>query len=69
MVTILQFQKCQNWHGWGYIQAGVVLFQNQFLTRVVLHFEWGGVLFKSGVAFAWIRYFIKILYLYAHSID
>ena len=55
MVSILLFQKCQNWHGWGYIQAGVVLFQNQFLTGVVLHFEWGEVLFKSGVAFKRIR--------------
>ena len=27
-----------------------------FLTGVVLHFEWGEDLFKSGVAFAWIRY-------------
>ena len=41
---------------WGCIQAGVVLFQNRFLTEVVLGFEWGEVLFKSGVAFKWIRY-------------
>ena len=48
-------QKCQSWQGWGCIQAGVVLFQNQFLTGVVLHFEWGEVLFKSGIAFARMR--------------
>ena len=48
--------KCQSWQGWGCIRAGVVLFQNQVLTGVVLDFEWGEVLFKSGVAFARIRY-------------
>ena len=39
----------------GCIQAGVVLFQNHFLTEVVLAFEWGEDLFKSGVAFKRIR--------------
>ena len=37
--------------------GGVVFFQNQFLTGVVLLLGWGEVLFKSGVAFARIRYF------------
>ena len=55
-MSILVFQKCQNWQGWGCIQAGVVLFLNQFWTGVVLLFEGGEVLFKSGVAFARIRY-------------
>ena len=41
---------------WGCILAGLVLFQSQFLTGVVLGFEWGEVLFKSGVAFKQIRY-------------
>ena len=39
---------------WGCIWAGVVLFQNQLLTGVVLHFELGEVLFKfdsHGVVF------------------
>ena len=49
------FQKCQSWHGWGCIQAGVVLFKNQLLTGVLLLFEWGEVLFKSGVVFARMR--------------
>ena len=40
------------------IQAGVILFQNQFLTGVVLGFEWDEVLFKSGVAFKRIRYLL-----------
>ena len=40
---------------WGCIQAGVLLFQNYFLTGVVLGFEWGEALFKSGVAFKRIR--------------
>ena len=35
---------------WGCIQTGVILFQNRCLTEVVLGFEWGEVLFKSGVA-------------------
>ena len=39
--------------------GGVVLFQNQLLTRASLLFEWGKVLFKSGVAFARIRYAIR----------
>ena len=41
---------------WGCIQAGVLLFQTQFLTGVVLAFEWGEVLFKSGVEFKRKRY-------------
>ena len=41
---------------WGCIQDGLVLFQNQFMTGVVMDFEWGEVLFKSGVAFKRIRY-------------
>ena len=49
-------QKCQSWQGRGCIQAGDVLFQNQFLTGVALKFKWGKVLFKSGVAFSRIRY-------------
>ena len=44
----------------GCIQAGVVLFQNQLLTGVLLLFEWGKVLFKSGVAFARIQYSILL---------
>ena len=55
MVSILLFQKCQSWLECNGIQAGFVLFQNQCLTGVVLLFEWGEVLFKSGVAFARIR--------------
>ena len=54
-MSILVFQKCQSGQGWGCIQAGVVLFQNQFWTGVVLLFEGGEVLFKSGAAFARIR--------------
>ena len=46
----------------GLYSAGVVLFQNQFLTGVVLDFEWGEVLFKIGVAFEWIRYLFKDLF-------
>ena len=42
--------------GWGCIQAGVVLFQDQILTGVILVFHLGEVLFKSGVAFKRIRY-------------
>ena len=57
IMSILVFQKCQSWQGWGFIQAGVLLFQNQFWTGVVLLFEGGEVLFKSGIAFARIRYF------------
>ena len=45
-------QRCQSWKGWGCIRAGVVLFQNQFLTGAVLLFERGEFLFKFGVAFA-----------------
>ena len=56
IMSILVFQKCQSWQGWGCIQAGVLLFQNYVLTGVVLGFEWGEVLFKSGVAFKRIRY-------------
>ena len=41
---------------WGCIQDGLVLFQNQFMTGVVLDFEWGEVLFKSGIVFARTRY-------------
>ena len=41
---------------WGCIQAGVVLFQYQFLTGVLLVFQRGEVLFKSGVLTARIRY-------------
>ena len=41
---------------WGCIQDGLLLFQNQFMTGVVLDFEWGEVLFKSGVSFKRIRY-------------
>ena len=40
---------------WGCIRAGVVLFQYQFLTGVVLVFQRGEVLFKSGVVNARIR--------------
>ena len=40
---------------WGCIRAGLVLFQNQILTGVVLAFEEGEVLFRSGVAFKRIR--------------
>ena len=40
---------------WGCNQAGVVLIQHPFLTGVVLVFELGEVLFKSGVAFKRIR--------------
>ena len=55
----------------GYIEAGkggvvfklVLLFQNFFLTGVVLGFELGEVLFKSGVAFKRIRYIKKGGYL------
>ena len=45
---------------WGYIQAGeggfvfklgFYCFKTIFLTGVVLSFEWGDVLFKSGVTF------------------
>ena len=36
-------------------KGGVVLLQNKFLTGVVLVFERGEVLFKSGVAFKRIR--------------
>ena len=32
MVSILSSKNCQSWHGWGCIRAGVLLFQNQFLT-------------------------------------
>ena len=42
--------------GWGCIQAGVVLFQDQILTGVILVFHLGKVLFKSGVAFKQILY-------------
>ena len=38
------------------MRGGVALFQNQFLTGVLLAFGWGEVLFKSGVAFKPIRY-------------
>ena len=41
--------------GWACIQAGVVLFQDQILTGVILVFHLGEVLFKSGVAFKRIR--------------
>ena len=44
-----------DWTQWGCIQAGLILFQNIFLTGVVLAFEGGEVLFKSGVAFKRIR--------------
>ena len=47
------------WERWGCIQAGVLLFQNCFLTGVVLGFEGGEVLFKSGVAFKRIRYLVS----------
>ena len=57
MVSILSSKNCQSWHGWVCIQARVVLFQNRLLTGVLLLFEWGEVLFKSGVVFARIRYF------------
>ena len=46
---------------WGCIQAGVVLFQYQFLTGVLLVFQRGEVLFKSGVLTARIRYLLLIL--------
>ena len=49
--------------GWGCIQAGVLLFQSQFWTGVLLLFEWGEVLFKSGVAFARIRYVVLVFLL------
>ena len=49
-----------SWKRWGCIQAGVLLFQNYFLTGVVLGFEWGEVLFKSGVAFKRIRYKVSL---------
>ena len=45
-----------SWQGWGYIQAGVLLFQKCFLIGVVLVFEWSEVLLKSGVTFKRIRY-------------
>ena len=40
---------------WGCIRGGVVLFQYQFLTGVVLVFQRGGALIKSGVLTARIR--------------
>ena len=43
----------------GLYSAGVVLFQNQFLTGVVLLIDWDEVLFKSGVVFSRIRYLIQ----------
>ena len=46
MASILLLKKCQN--GWVYDPDGVVLFQYQFLTGVVLVFQRGEVLFKSG---------------------
>ena len=42
--------------GWGYNRDGVILFQFQFLTEVVLLFSSSEVIFKSGVAFKRIRY-------------
>ena len=42
--------------GGGCIWAGVVLFQYQFLTGVVLAFQRSEVLFKSGVVLKRIRY-------------
>ena len=59
MIKNLKFLIAPSWplvERWGCIQAGVVLFQNQLLTGVLLLFEWGEVLFKSGVAFARIQY-------------
>ena len=50
-----------SWHGCSHFRyaivsgAGVVFFQDQFLTVSLLHFQWGEVLFKSGVVFALIR--------------
>ena len=41
---------------WGYNRDGVILFQFQFLTEVVLLFSSSEVIFKSGVAFKRIRY-------------
>ena len=35
------------------------MFQNYFLIGVLIVFEGGGVLFKSGVAFKWIRYILE----------
>ena len=45
---------------WGCIRAGLVLFQNHFLSGLVLVFEWGELLFKSGLAFKRIRYIILV---------
>ena len=42
--------------GGGYNRDGVILFQFQFLTEVVLLFSSSEVIFKSGVAFKRIRY-------------
>ena len=59
MASILLLKKCQN--RWVYDPDGVlfelyVLFQYQFLTGVVLVFQRGEVLFKSGVVLTQIRY-------------
>ena len=45
--------------GWGYNRDGVILFQFQFLTEVVLVFSSSEVIFKSGVAFKRIRYLLQ----------
>ena len=45
-----EMPKLGLWSRWGCIRAWVVLFQYQFLTGVVLVFQRGEVLFKSGVA-------------------
>ena len=41
--------------GWGSIQARVVSFQLKILTGVLLSFQKGGVVFKSGSVFKQIR--------------
>ena len=34
---------------WGCIRAGLVLFQHQFLTELVLALDWGEVLLRVGL--------------------
>ena len=41
--------------GVGFYLSWVCTVSKSFLTGVVLLFEWGEVLFKIGVVFAWIR--------------
>ena len=47
-----------DWKGGLVFKLGFYCFKTIFMTGVVLGFEWGEVLFKSGVVFARIRYVI-----------